>query len=140
MAVRTRVDLEGVENLQAALKRIPLEVGGEHLRAATAAGAEVVRKLASDLAPRSQDGSHGREAGFLSRNVRAEVQWTRRLDRADVFVGVSKDAYYGWFQETGTAYQSAQPFLRPAMDATKDDVIDEIRDVLAERILGIAEG
>lgn len=136
---RTVVDIDGVDDLQAKIQRLEIDTQGRYLREATAAGAELVRDVASQLAPRSEDGSHGREPGFLSRNIEAEVQWTRTQDKAEVHVGMHRDAWYGWLQETGTIHQPAQPFLRPALDNTKDDVIDEIRDVLAARVLGIAD-
>lgn len=132
---RTIADLAGVEDLEKALRRMTEDVQGEHLRQATEAGAEITRAVASQLAPRSADGSHGHEPGFLAEHVLAEVQFTHTQDRAEVHVGLHKDAFYGWFQETGTRFQPPQPFLRPALDNTKDDVIDEIRDQLADAIL-----
>lgn len=135
-----KVDLEGLEDLEAALGKLKEDVRGRQLREAAKAGAEITRDLAAQLAPRSADGSHGRPPGFLSRNIKVEVQWTRTQDKADVFVGMHKDAFYGWFQETGTIYDPAQPFLRPALDATKDDVVDEIGDYLRSGILGTRIG
>lgn len=132
---RQRVDLEGVDDLIGALKRLTDDVGGEHLRAAVRAGAEITRDVASQLAPRSADGSHGNPPGFLAANIEAEVQWTRGQDTAALHVGMNKDAWYGMLQETGTVYHPAQPFLRPALDETKDDVVDEIRDHLRASIL-----
>ena len=132
---RTVTRLEGVEDLEAALKRLSIDTQGQVLRSATGAGAELVREVASQLAPRSMDGSHGRAPGFLAGHIEAEVQFTRTQDKAEVSVGMHKDAWYGRLQETGTQYAPAQPFLRPALDATKDDVVDEIRDHLAAAIL-----
>jgi len=64
------------------------------------------------------------------------VQWTRTQDTAFIHVGATKEAFYGpQFQERGTVYHPAQPFLRPAIDETKGDVGDEIRDQLRARIL-----
>lgn len=137
---RTVFNVEGMDNLEAKIKRLETDTQGRILREATGAGAELVRDVASQLAPRSLDGSHGNPPGFLADNIAAEVKWTRTQDKAEVHVGMKKEAWYGWLQETGTIHQPAQPFLRPALDNTKDDVIDEIRDVLAARILGIADG
>jgi HK97 gp10 family phage protein len=132
---RQRVDLEGMEDLEAALRRLGEDVQGEVLREAVDAGAEIVRDVASQLAPRSQDGSHGHAPGFLSEHIEKDRQWTRTQNTADTHVGMTKEAWYGRLQETGTVYQPAQPFLRPALDETKDDVVNEIRDRLAARIL-----
>ena len=132
---RTVTRLEGLDDLERAIKRLSVDVQGRVLREATAAGAEITRSVASQLAPVSADGSHGHAPGFLSQNIEAEVKFTRTQDKAEIHVGMHKDAWYGRFQETGTQFQPAQPFLRPALDATKDDVVDEIRDHLRASIL-----
>lgn len=132
---RLITDLEGVEDLEAAIKRLEIDTQGRVLREATAAGAEITRDVASQLAPRSADGSHGRQPGFLAASIEAEVQFTRTQDKAQVHIGMHKDAWYGRLQETGTQFHPAQPFLRPALDATKSDVVDEVRDRLRARIL-----
>lgn len=132
---RQSVTLEGVGDLEAAIKRMSEDVQGETLRKAAAAGAEITRDVASQLAPRSVDGSHGNPPGFLAEHIEAEVKFTRTQDKAEVHVGMHKDAWYGRLQETGTQFQPAQPFLRPALDGTKDDVVDEIRDQLRAAIL-----
>ena len=133
---RNRVELDGADDMIAGLKRLTEDVGGEHLRDAVGAGAEIVRGVASQLAPRSQDGSHGRLPGFLADHIETERQWTRRQDTAQTNVGPSKEAWYGSLQEVGTIHQPAQPFLRPALDETKNDVVEEIADQLRARILG----
>lgn len=130
-----KTSLDGTEDLEAAIKRMSEDVQGEALRDAAAAGAEITRTVASQLAPRSMDGSHGNAPGFLAENIEAEVQWTRTQDKAQIHVGMHKDAWYGRLVETGTQFAPAQPFLRPALDGTKDDVVDEIRDHLRARIL-----
>lgn len=127
--------LEGLDDLEAAIKRLSLDTQGKVLREATADGAELVRDLASQLAPRSADGSRGHAPGFLAENIIADVKYTRTQNTAEVHVGMHKDAYYGQFQETGTIYEPAQPFLRPALDGSKDDVVDEIRDHLHAAIV-----
>ena len=132
---RQRIDIDGVEDLEAALKMLSEDMQGLALREAVMAGAEIVRDVASQLAPRSVDGSHGKPAGFLADHIEAEGQWTRTQDKADVHVGPTKEAWYGTLQEIGTVYAPAQPFMRPALDETKDDVVNEIRDRLAARIL-----
>ena len=132
---RSRVDLEGVEDLERSLARLTEDVGGVHLRAAVLSGAEIVADVASQLAPRSEDGSHGHKPGFLADNIKAEQQFTRRQDKAEAHVGMDKEAWYGQLQETGTVHQPAQPFLRPALDETKDDVVDQVADELRARIL-----
>lgn len=130
-----KVGIEGLDDLEASIKRLSEDVQGEALREAAAEGAEITRSVASQLAPRSADGSHGNPPGFLAEHIEAEVKFTRTQDKAEVHVGMHLDAWYGRLQETGTQFQPAQPFLRPALDATKDDVVDAIRESLVDRIL-----
>lgn len=132
---RTVARIEGLDDLEAALRGLSEDVQGAALREAVEGGGEITRDVVSQLAPRSADGSHGREPGFLADNILVEAQWTRTQDKAEVHVGMHKDAWYGWLQETGTIDQPAQPFMRPGLDATKDDVVEEIKDQLAGRIL-----
>lgn len=128
--------IEGMDTLERRLKRMHADVRGAHLREAAAAGAELVRDVASQLAPVSAYGSHGREPGFLAENIDTAVQFTRNQDKADIHVGMKSAAFYGWFQETGTQHMPAQPFLRPALDATKEDVVEIVREMLELRVLG----
>jgi HK97 gp10 family phage protein len=41
-----------------------------------------------------------------------------------VMVGPDKKAYYGSFDEFGTRFQPAKPFMRPAFEETKQEVLD----------------
>ncbi|MEQ1573636.1 MAG: HK97-gp10 family putative phage morphogenesis protein [Vicinamibacterales bacterium] len=137
---RTVVRLEGVEDLVAGLKRVDADTKGRVLRVAVQDGAEITRGVASQLAPRSEDGSRGNPPGFLAANIVAELQWTRTQDRAEVHVGMRKAAFYGHFQETGTIHEPAQPFLRPALDATADDVVRTITNDLRNSVLSGIRG
>lgn len=128
-------NLEGVEDLEAAIRELSEDVQGEALRAAVDAGAEIVRDVAGQLAPKSADGSHGHEPGWLADHIGKERQWTKTQDTATTHVGPTKEAWYGRFPELGTIYEPAQPFLRPAFDETKNDVIDEVAKQLRNRIL-----
>ena len=136
----TVVRLEGVEELRAALRRLEADTRGRVLRVAVQEGAEIVREVASQLAPRSEDGSRGNPPGFLAANIVAERQWTPSQDKAVSHVGMHKKAFYGHFQETGTIYEPAQPFLRPALDATANEVVDRITDILRVSVLGGIRG
>jgi len=74
--------------------------------------------------------------GFLSRSIRVAV--TRVRDgRASALLGPTKEAFYGTtFIETGWGKvgPDAAPWLEPAFNATKGEVLDRFRKKLAERI------
>jgi hypothetical protein len=57
-----------------------------------------------------------------------------------MFVGPSVPAgFYGHFVEFGTPRTAAQPFMRPAWDATQDQVLDSIKGELATQIIATAK-
>lgn len=129
--------LEGEQELYKALAGMVDDVLGENLRSAVEEGAEIVRETAAQLAPQSDEGhppskQHpgGLPPGHLSRSIVRRTLFTRRQSKAEVRVGMTADAYYGRFQELGTQYHPAQPFLRPALDHTKDEVVAEVRERL----------
>lgn len=89
-------------------------------------GAKLVDDLASSLAPV--------DTGKLRISVHTGTQLTRRqkssaykagkLGVAEVHVGTELSR--GLFQEFGTFKMGAQPFMRPAWDATKDQALSII--------------
>jgi HK97 gp10 family phage protein len=46
-----------------------------------------------------------------------------RLTQTAVAVGPTKDYFYGYFQEFGTAHHGAQPWARPGFDEGKDEAL-----------------
>lgn len=101
------------------------DLAGAHLLEAALEGAEVIRAEAEVLAPR--------DSGFLSEHI-IKVADKATRDEADILVGASRKAFYGDFQELGTAHQGAQPWLRPAFDATKDRAQQVFADSMRRRI------
>ena len=78
---------------------------------------EVIRKSASDNAPR--------RTGKLSRNIIKKRD--RGINKLPIVkIGPSKSVFYGGFLERGTSTISARPFLRPAFDEHIDKVQEEI--------------
>jgi HK97 gp10 family phage protein len=132
---RTRytVSLEGGAEIKAALGKLEKGFSGPMLLLAVERGAEITRDVASQLAPRSVSGSHGRAPGFLSSNIVAE-KLVSKPKFAQVGVGPSKAAFYGRFRELGTIFQGPEPFLRPAFDETRESVVAEIGASLRKMI------
>ena len=88
------------------------------LAAMASAAAEVVRRRASELAPRM--------SGDLAKNILAG-QVKNEDRRVVVNVGPGKKEFYGMFQELGTKHSAAQPFLRPAIDEGKNEAVNAAR-------------
>lgn len=53
-------------------------------------------------------------------HLRASITHSIGLDSEGVFGTVGTDVHYARFVEFGTRYMDAQPFLRPALAATRD--------------------
>ena len=154
MAAIETARIEGLTELQAALKALPQKLHKRVLNSALMTGARLIGKEASLKAPVLQEPTPGRRPGTLRRNIRARP--IRPEYSASVMVGVRKlsgkqvmafkkanrrggaanpdDPFYWRFVEFGTSKMAARPFLRPAFEARKVQAAMEIKDALRLRI------
>lgn len=130
MSKRFRVEIEGSEEIARKLAELSDTMAGGELAVATRLGAEVVAEEAANRVPR--------KSGNLARSMSTQVTKATRT-RATVLAGPTKDGYYGRFLEFGTSRQAARPFLRPAFDEKKDEVVRVVGDYLRGR-LGVGRG
>lgn len=105
------VQIVGLKEANRALKRLPDVAKGEAQKVMDVTAFHVARS-AQAKAPRSEDGSHGHQPGFLARSI----EWVSRPRSASAVVGIATAAFYWKFLEYGTKFASARPFLRPAAD------------------------
>lgn len=129
MARRTGMKLEGVATLEAKAKGYTDRVSRKALESdVLQKAAEPVRERAAAKAPRGATGTlqSGVVVATQSTAHRIFAQ-SKGYGRAKVGVGPSSDAFYGIFQELGTSRHPAQPFLRPAVDASRQQVIARYR-------------
>ena len=144
--------VQGLRELQAALKELPERIARNVLRGSVSAGATVIRKEAQSRAPVSEGPKRVGQSppGTLKRSVyQKQIRELSSLTRQTFIVSVrkgkkyrnqgkkgnlSQDAWYARFVEFGTAKMSARPFLRPAFEARKGDAVAAIKDYLARRI------
>lgn len=122
----TTVRVIGTDEAIRTLERLKTRVQQDKaLKPAYMAAAELVRDEAARRAP---VGETGKLRGEMS------AEWVSRKRYA--IVGPSKDAYYGEFQERGTSKMPAHPFLRPALEAVKDEAIEVIRQEMSKTLEG----
>lgn len=126
-------EIKGVDHLIKKLARIDKKTGKQISRKAATAGAKVLRKAARDLAPKGK-------TGVLKKNIKSKVKVFKSGKGAVGKVQIISDetgrnsptdAYYGKFQEYGTAKFHAQPFLRPALENNQGAIIAAIKNKMA---------
>lgn len=131
---RGRVTIEGTEDLAETLVAMDRTISGPILLAALDRASAITADVMSQLAPVDPTtpldlrDNIGREVTRLSRR------------RAQVAVGPKKNVWYGMFQEIGTSYHPPQPFMRPALDSTRDTVVQVFGETLRRAIEEVAGG
>ena len=75
-----------------------------------------------------------RNSGFLAEHVTYLIQYHDSGSHLELKVGPTRAAFYAIFLEFGTAFMAAQPFLRPAYEEHKDEVVGIFARVLQEAI------
>lgn len=124
--------IEGLNELEQRLRDESKKVATRTLRRAAKDASDIWEKEISARAPAL--------TGFL----RSQITMSSKSKGGDegyiqVMVGPSKKAYYGIFQEFGTRYQKANPFMRPAFEATKDQVLDVFVQDLKQELNALKE-
>ncbi len=119
--------LEGVAALTRQLEELGKAVKGKALRSAVRAGGNAVKKVAKANIPvgKAAHKTHkGRlvAPGFSQRSVRVVTKLDRTGEKATAAIGVRSEAFYAvQFVELGTSEMPAHPWLRPAMESTRDE-------------------
>ena len=138
------VEIIGLQELDAQIAKIVDTVTAKSLRKASSAGGEVFRKQVRANAPvRQEEGLKGnsfhkvrgktvigRPKGYLKKHIGKQVKMNYVEKSCEVYVGPMRSAFYGNFDELGTSHQSAHPFMRPAFDAKKEEVVTVFGETL----------
>lgn len=112
--------LVGVDRLMGNLRRLQTAVDhGVQTRVALNA-AEIVADRARQLAP--VDTGRLRDSIGISLTPPREMSFSIRGDGVRVFIGPAADVIYAPYVEFGTWRQAPHPFMRPALDMTRDEV------------------
>lgn len=140
MAETGSVEIKGLRELDLKLKSLGPKLGNRAVFAALNAGAEVIRKRAKE-----------------------NLSWTKRLKNeitkkrikgkpgtAKIWVGPTRDGFYGLFLEFGTALRkrksggstgqvSPRPWLRPAFDVAREKAVRVFAKRLGRKIEQLAK-
>lgn len=94
---------------------------------------ESAKEIATQLAPVSEDGSHGNPPGFLRDNI----EITKRATVEDPNAVLEAKAEYSRYVEFGSYNSEAQPFMSPAFESAKKQLREELgRSLRGNNITG----
>ena len=130
--MKIRVEIDGVDQLVSNLKKITKNSTRRSLGKAAKAGADPIVKSAKEKAPvdtgKLRDSLRSKFAYQSSRAVRVEVSSKMKPQ------GKSWHSY-DYYQEFGTSFHPAQPFMRPAVDEQHKKAVEETRRVMEQAVL-----
>lgn len=134
------VKVDGLRELGERMKGLKEDVNNRIARAATAAGAVVIRNAAQQKVP--VDTGNLKKNIIVKRLPKGESSLTSehivtvrqgKLTKKQKDKGL-QDAYYGKFVEYGTAKMPARPYMRPAFDQNKENAVQAIKDRIEKRL------
>jgi len=126
--MRGGIKIDGIEELQRALGKLPKELINKAEKAAVRGGAFLISRAAKAKAPVAS-GHLKKAIGISVKTIKGKT--TARIgaksDRKTVTrygkQVISNPANYAHLVEYGSANQPAKPFIRPAVETTKDEVL-----------------
>lgn len=156
MAVKTRVEIKGLKELQAKLNELSTDMAQKVIFSAALASATVIRNQArsnvqakgliatramlNNVAVKRQRGTRSGLAeyhvGVRHGQIKKEKQRVARAHKAGKQAELRQvdDPYYWRFIEFGTKKMSPKPFLAPAFDSKKSEALDAMVKRIKQRI------
>lgn len=125
--------MEGMSELNKALKKLPDKLADRAVKNAMAAGARVVRNEARRLVPVGPGPTHLKDMIVVSRTVQRGGR--RRTLKGQVVLGIRDEGrFYAHLVEYGASHMAAHPFMRPALDNTHEAAIRVIGPKLGSEV------
>lgn len=126
--MKTTVRVEGLREVEAALEELKPAAARAQTRNALRAGGELLAKAARARVPVDQ--GHLRESITVSGTLtRRQRSLHRKQSDQEQFVGPGGHPQ-AHMQEYGTTHHRPQPYMRPAFDEEKENVLKRITDQL----------
>jgi len=119
MANSVTVKLSGFEELEQTLRDGTKKMAVKFLRGAEKSAGKIWQEAIANRAP--VDTGHLAESIKIKTEVKSGDNGSMTMK-----VGPDQSAFYGVFQEFGTKDQPARPFMRPAFEETKDEVLEAL--------------
>lgn len=144
MPSRQSFKLEGMKELNQALKALGPEVATKAGASGTRQATNVMRDAVREAAPRgdqptkrtwkNKDGSQGSaDYGRLHQNIKTKKVRARKAHTVSFQVTTGK-AFWGRFSEFGTEHEAARPWFKPAVDKVAARVVDALAGELRKAI------
>lgn len=138
------VTVVGLQELGAKLDKMFKDTAKKAIRKAIAPAAEVYRREIRAKAPVRQEvgatgfrktgkGKKNRQPGYLKAHIGRTIK-ANSDGSLSAFVGPTKSAFYGRFQEYGTSHQPARPFMRPVFDSKTEEAEKVFAETLKTEI------
>jgi len=136
-------EVQGLKELEQALLEIGSSASGKALFASLMAAGLPIQKEAKKLAPKATKPYYRHkktkkalvQPGGLRKSIgRKRIKDSGLGSSATVGISWRGSGFYGRFIEFGTSKNAAQPFLRPAFDANKEEALTIFKQKLAENI------
>lgn len=149
MSSTIEFDLKGFDEIIERMKKLPVEVRGKAGRSALGSAAAIVRKKAKSNALRIDDAETGRE---IAENIgqRVRTRYTKQTGDLKISVGVGTEkgripkgnpdegprgnTPHWHLVELGTERMKEQPYMRPALESSVDQVISTFADKLSKQL------
>jgi HK97 gp10 family phage protein len=115
--IQTTVEFKGLDQIEAAFKVMPVEFQRRVLRLALRETVRFFQEGMMRRAPRAAEHRMPRRGKDYPRPLWQTIGYRVRVHRdGDPIAEIGPLAFWGRFQETGTKFHAAQPFMRPTLE------------------------
>ncbi len=127
-----KLDIKGLADLERELNQLALKARASVLRGALNKAVDPVLKAARE----NVSAQFTERSGTLRKSIQKSATAPRGSNgfTAEAKVGVTGEGFYGRFLEFGTSKMPARPFMRPAVDAHAQEVVDLFASEMRRRI------
>lgn len=124
MANVTRRQLEGMADLKATLEALGTETATKIGVKANRDAAKQLQSILVESAPvGARETPQNKRYGRLRENIKVSRRKAQKQGHIIHWVTIGR-AFWGFFQEFGTRFMAARPWMRPAVEAHQDQLID----------------
>lgn len=139
MPIERQSRIEGADIAAKLLKQLPQDISKRVIASSTRKGAKILLEEIKERAPEGDQSEYSQTKikerqryGSIKDNIKISTVY-RAADTIILAVHTG-NAYWAMFREFGTRLMSKIPFIRPAFDSKKDQVIDVISTDLGKKI------